>query len=84
MALRAGKKLVRRPKSSAEKVRVHRVKLRKMGLRPVQIWIPDIDSPQFIRQAHRDSLAVARSAYAADDQAFVDAITQWPPDEADA
>jgi hypothetical protein len=82
MAVRSSK-TARRPKSSAEKVRVHRAKLRKMGLRPVQIWIPDIDSPEFIRQAHRDSLAVARSPYAADDQAFVDAITQWPPDECD-
>jgi len=54
-----------------------------MGLRPVQIWIPDIDSPEFIRRAHRESLAIARSPEEAEDQAFVDAITQWPPDESD-
>lgn len=77
-------KTASRPKSSAEKVRTHRAKLRKMGLRPVQIWIPDVSSPEFIREAHRQSLAVARSAQEADDQAFVDAITQWPPDGSDA
>jgi hypothetical protein len=76
-------KAVTLPKSSAEKVRAHRAKLRKMGLRPVQIWIPDVNSPEFIREAHRQSLAVANSPYAAHDQAFVDAITQWPPDGSD-
>lgn len=76
-------KAVTHPKSSAEKVRTHRAKLRKMGLRPVQIWIPDVNSPEFIREARRQSLAVARSPHAADDQAFVDAITQWPPDGSD-
>ena len=43
----------------------------------------DVNSPEFIREAHRQSLAVANSPHAADDQAFVDAITQWPPDGSD-
>jgi hypothetical protein len=67
-----------RPKSSAEKVRTHRAKLRKMGLRPVQIWIPDVNSPEYKREAHRQSLLVARSPQERDDQAFVDAISEWP------
>ena len=71
------------PKSSAEKVRTHRAKFRKLGLRPVQIWIPDVNAPAFIREAHRQSRAVARGPHARDDQAFVDAITDWPPDEFD-
>jgi hypothetical protein len=73
-------KAAARPKSSAEKVRTHRAKLRKMGLRPVQIWIPDVNSPEFKREAHRQSLLVARSAQEAEDQAFVDAISEWPDD----
>ena len=67
----------RRLKSSREKVRAHRQRLRKKGLRPVQIWVPDVRSPEFAAEAHRQSLAVARSRYAADDQAFVDAISEW-------
>ena len=39
---------------------------------------PDVRSPQFATQAHVQSLAVAESASAADDQAFVDAISEFP------
>jgi hypothetical protein len=62
--------------TSRDKVRAHRARLRRQGLRPVQIWVPDIRSPAFKREAHRQSLAVARSAQAADDQAFIDAISE--------
>jgi Protein of unknown function (DUF3018) len=51
--------------------------LRKAGLRPVQIWVPDVRSRSFARAAHRQSLAVARSPYAKQDQEFVDAISAW-------
>ena len=68
----------RRPKSSRDKVRAHRERLRKQGLRPIQIWVPDVRSKAFAREAHRQSLAIARSAGEADDQAFVDAISEWP------
>ena len=62
---------------SRDKVRAHRARLRRQGLRPIQIWVPDVRSRAFAREAHRQSLAVARSPYAADDQAFVDAISDW-------
>jgi hypothetical protein len=59
----------------AERVRDHRKRLRAQGLRPIQIWVPDVRSPQFVAQAHLQSSAVASSAVAADDQAFIDAIS---------
>jgi G:T-mismatch repair DNA endonuclease (very short patch repair protein) len=62
---------------SRDKVRAHRTRLRKQGLRPVQIWVADVRSKAFARAAHRQSLAVATSPHAADDQAFVDAISAW-------
>jgi hypothetical protein len=43
-------------------------------LRPVQIWVPDVRAPQFAVQAHEQSLAVAVSGHAGDDQAFIDAL----------
>jgi hypothetical protein len=64
-----------RPKSSRDKVRVHRERLRRQGLRPVQIWVPDVRSPGFAAEAHRQSSAVAMSAHAAEDQHFIDAIS---------
>lgn len=48
--------------------------MRAQGLRPVQIWVPDVRSPRFTSEAHRQSAAVATSGRAAEDQAFIDAI----------
>lgn len=62
-------------KSSRDKVRAHREKLRAQGLRPLQIWVPDVSSPQFLDQAQQQSLAVATSSQAAADQAFIDALS---------
>jgi hypothetical protein len=61
--------------SVADRVRNHRARLREQGLRPVQIWVPDVRSPVFVRQAHEQAVAVAASDSAVDDQAFVDAVS---------
>jgi len=66
-----------RPSSSRDKVRAHRRRLRRQGLRPIQIWVPDVRSPTFKAEAHRQSLAVARSRHAKADQEFIDAISEW-------
>ena len=63
-------------KSSREKVRTHRDRLRAQGLRPIQIWVPDTRSPAFAADARRQSRLVAESPHAAEDQAFVDAISE--------
>jgi len=63
-------------KSSRDKVRRHRERLRKQGLRPIQIWVPDVRAPSFLGQAHRQSLAVAESTAAYEDQAFIDAVSE--------
>ena len=64
-------------KPSRIKVQEHRERLREQGLRPIQIWVPDVRSPAFRSEAHRQSAAVAAGAHAADDQAFIDAISDW-------
>jgi Protein of unknown function (DUF3018) len=64
-------------KSSRAKVQSHRDRLRRQGLRPIQIWVPDVRAPRFRAEAHRQSLAVAASAHAKDDQAFIDAVSDW-------
>ena len=65
------------PKSSRVKVREHRERLREQGLRPIQIWVPDVRSPAFRSEAHRQSAAIAASAHAGEDQAFIDAVADW-------
>lgn len=65
-----------RRRTSREKVRAHRERLREQGLRPIQIWVPDVRAPGFPAEAHRQSLAVARSDQASEDQAFIDSLSE--------
>lgn len=64
-----------RTPSIRDRVRSHRDRLRAQGLRPVQIWLPDVRSPAFAAEAHRQALAVAESPQAADDEGFITAIS---------
>ena len=66
-----------KPKPSRVKVREHRERLRSQGLRPIQLWVQDVRAPSFRSEAHRQSLAVATSAHAREDQAFIDAVSDW-------
>jgi Protein of unknown function (DUF3018) len=66
-----------KPRSSRAKVREHRQRLRRQGLRPIQIWVPDVRAPRFRKEAHRQSAAVAASSMEREDQMFVDALSHW-------
>lgn len=66
---------VRSPVS--QRVQKHRKALRAAGLRPIQIWVPDVRSKSFATQARRQSLAIARSDHERDDIAFVESIADW-------
>jgi hypothetical protein len=63
-----------------KKVQAHRDRLRKQGMRPIQFWVPDVRSKAFAKEARRQSRLIADSPQEADDQAFIDAISEWPPD----
>jgi hypothetical protein len=48
-------KPARKPLSAgAERVRRHRDKMKAMGLKPVTLWVPDVNSPEFKAQIDRD------------------------------
>jgi hypothetical protein len=66
--------------TTREKVKAHRERLRAQGLRPIQIWVPDVRSPHFAAEARRQSLAIANSADDGDDLAFIDSLyepSEW-------
>jgi len=63
--------------TSRDKVRAHRERLRRRGLRPIQIWVPDVRSRKFAREARRQARLVAASRFERAEQAFVDAISEW-------
>lgn len=65
---------------SRDKVRAHRERLRRRGLRPIQIWVPDVRSRSFAREAHRQSLLIGTDRFERDEQAFVDAVSDWAPE----
>lgn len=58
-----------------DRVSEHRKRLRAAGLRPIQMWVPDVRAPGFADQARRQSLVVAMADSAADDQNFIEAVS---------
>lgn len=60
--------------STKDRVRRHRQRLREQGMRPIQIWVPDVTAPGFAEEAHRQSAAIADSPLEVDDQGFVDSL----------
>ncbi|WP_116652880.1 antitoxin MazE family protein [Pelagibacterium sediminicola] len=47
--------------SVRERVRKHREALRRAGMRPVQIWVPDTRQPGFRDECRRQSAIVAEA-----------------------
>jgi hypothetical protein len=43
-----------------QKMQSYRARLRASGLRPIQIWVPDVRSPDFVDEARRQSRRVSR------------------------
>ena len=61
-----------------DRVGAHRARLRERGLRPIQIWVPDVRSAGFVEEAARQASLVAASDRSGDDQAFVEAVSvEW-------
>ncbi len=58
-----------------ERVSAYRARMRAQGLRPVQIWVPDVRSPAFAAEAHRQSALVAAADGATDDMDFIEAVS---------
>lgn len=49
--------------------------MRERGLRPVQIWVPDVRTPAFAAEARRQSTLVAAADQRSDDQAFIESVS---------
>lgn len=68
-----------------KRVAAHRAELRKRGLRPIQIWVPDTRAPGFAEEARRQSRVVdADRAEFEDIMGFIERNSAWPDDEDDA
>ncbi|MBN9434579.1 MAG: antitoxin MazE family protein [Bosea sp.] len=64
-------------KVTAGRLRAHRDDMRARGLRLARIWVHDRSAPEFVAEARRQSALVAASPHEADDQAFVEAASDF-------
>ena len=67
--------------ANRRKVREHRHRLRAQGMRPIQIWVPDVHAPEFAAEARRQCLLANTCEEEAEIQAFIDSVYEWPDDE---
>jgi len=52
--------------------------MRERGLRPLQVWVPDVRTATFEAEAHRQASLVAGADENNDDQDFIEAVsTRW-------
>jgi len=79
-SLRRAKSQHAHPKSSREKVRNYRKRMKANGMRLIQMWVPDTRTAEFAKRAKRQSLLANRSPHAAEDQAWVDAMLDGAAD----
>jgi hypothetical protein len=66
-----------------ERVQQHRNELRRRGLRPVQIWVPDTRLPGFADEAHRQSQAVAAADTRDGIREWLEAVSIFPAADAE-
>lgn len=64
-------------KPSKDRVRAHREKLRRLGLKPIQFWVPDVNSEKYKADIRLQCLAVANSPQEKADIAFVESLIEW-------
>jgi hypothetical protein len=69
----------RSPVPPPKRMANYRQRMRAAGLRPVQIWVPDTRSPDFVEVCRRQARAVAAGDPAGDEiMRFVASVHEWP------
>ncbi len=61
--------------SVAERVSAYRRRMRARGYRSIQIWLPDVRTPEFAREAQRQADLLAQSDREGDDQDFIESVS---------
>ena len=49
--------------------------MRARGYRPVQVWVPDVRTEQFAKEARRQAALIAQSDHQGDEQDFIEAVS---------
>ncbi len=64
-----------------KRVAAHRAELRRRGLRPIQIWVPDTRAPGFVEEARRQSRLVAAEGDFDEVMDFIERNEAWSEDD---
>ncbi len=63
------------------RVATHRAELRRRGLRPIQIWVPDTRAPGFAAEARRQSRLVDADDEFDDVMGFIERVSVFDEDD---
>ncbi len=69
------------PMSTRARVAKRRAALRAQGLRPKQVWVPDLRDPEIRQKIHEACQRIAASPLRGEDIAFAEAVQYWPPED---
>ena len=58
----------------AKRVQKHREKLRRAGLRPVQIWVPDARRPGFAEECRRQSMMLLNDPHETEIMSWIETV----------
>jgi hypothetical protein len=62
--------------SVAKRVQKHREALRAMGLRPLQIWVPDTRRKGFAQECRRQSQLIARDSHEQEVMDWIETVSE--------
>ena len=65
------------PKAAASKMSDYRARLRAQGLRPIQIWVPNVRAPHLAAEMRRQSLLVRRRKSEREALDFIETAGDW-------
>lgn len=60
--------------NSAQKMKGYRSRLRASGLRPIQLWVPDVRSQKIIDEVRKQSLRVSSDSQDSHIMDFVESV----------
>lgn len=67
----------KRPKTARERMSARRKRLRALGLRPVQHWVPDLRDPKVRADLRRQGKLLAQHPENEAIDAFIDTAYDW-------
>lgn len=65
------------PSSPRQRMAARRARLRELGLRPVQHWVPDLRNAKVRADLRRQAKLIARQSDSEDIDAWIEAAYDW-------